>query len=533
MTLRIEILGEKAWRPIRDAAFERLAARGVDAAEVVLASMHNRHVGITPGLAAELAELLTGDRRGTPGTGVWSLVLRRLDSEVSSRAQSRSGPRARVGGGLVPSAAPYFFAFRVALPLIERACAELGRCVLFGESQSVSGGFDYRKYATDLRARIMRYSGADDPALATFWYDRAMTLKSLSTPGATKGRRFRAAPDVDPLSSSLMYRIQPDQRPLMPRKATHRPRAEAQRAVRQRRSEGGISGITVTRREADLGGILLSEFMNPEPILLDRLVNHGFYALLRPPRRRKKKHVLVAGMMPAPLPETYTGQLARAAWMHAMTVLAQRLIAADLKRSAFLWVEGDKYGADAECRVDLETIPEGGVPSVKQMMGQLHWMPSVHDRGRLRRADPALDLADSEAGADDWLRRAWRQAIRLPLQSTRPDQETGAAKRTGQRLPEADFQAVHVVAFLPETAWADGVDANIIIDRVKRNLGLGREKGRSVSALRVPATESRAPWLLAFEGERDFIDADLGDAAVARRLIHAWASRVADEVFGG
>lgn len=536
MTLRIEILGEAAWRPIRESAFARLGAREADAAEVVLLSMQNRHVGITPGLAAELAEILLDDRRGAASTTVWSLVLRRLDAEVSARGATVGG-RGRVGGGLVPSSAPYFFAFRIALPLIERACAELGRCVLFGDSQAVSGGFDYRKYATDLRARIMRYSGADDPALATFWYDRALTLKSLSTPGATRGRRFRAAPDIDPLSASLLYRIQPDQRPLTTRKATHRPRAEAQRAVRQRqrRSEGGISGITMTRREEDLGGILLSEFMNPEPVMLDRLVNHGFNALMRPPRRRKKRHVLVAGLMPSPVSGEYTGQLARAAWMHAMTVLSQRLLAADLRKSAFLWVESDTYGALSECRVDLDTIPEGALPSARQMMSQLHWIPSVHDRGRLKRVqtlEPRVDGNEAAEGSmESWVRSAWNRSVRSPHLSGRAEEDMAWGKAA--MLPVSDFQAVHVVVCVPQSEWSDNVDASAIVDRMRRALALGREKGRSVSVLRVPDVESTAPWLLAFEGEREFIDADLGDAAVARRLIHSWASRVADEVFGG
>lgn len=530
-------MGDASWRPIRDEAFARLGERHADAADVVLQSMHNRHVGITPGLAAELAEILLEDRRGASSATVWSLVLRRLDAEASGGEPAAAG-RIRTGGGLVPSSAPYFFAFRVALPLIERACSELGRCVLFGESQAVSGSFDYRKYATDIRARIMRYSGADDPALATFWYDRALTLKSLSTPGATRGRRFRAAPDIDPLSASLMYRIEPDKRPLKSRKATHRPRAEAQRAIRQRqrRSEGGISGITVTRREADLSGILMSEFMNPEPVMLDRLVNHGFYALMRPPRRRKKRHVLVAALMPAPLPEDYTGQVARAAWMHAMTVLSQRLLAADLRKSSFLWVEGDSYGALSECRVDLESIPEGGVPTARLMMGQLHWLPSVHDRGRLRRIDPrASSEADGASGGGDgienWVRTAWSRTIRMPHLGGRGDDDLAWGK--APMVPVSEFQAVHVVICLPEKAWSETADASAIVDRMRRALSLGQEKGRSVSVLRVPEVESQAPWLLAFEGEREFIDADLGDAAVARRLIHSWASRVADEVFGG
>ena len=132
-----------------------------------------------------------------------------------------------------------------------------------------------------------------------FWYQPASTLSSLVRSGADPGRS-RALPSADPVELGLLLRLRPritDSSWARKRKLSM-PTSPTQ--GRRRREEGYV-GIHITHRDEDLPAMLLSELIMPKLVRLDRLLNSGFFALERRPRRQRVRDVLVIGMLPPSL----------------------------------------------------------------------------------------------------------------------------------------------------------------------------------------------------------------------------------------
>src|SRR6185436_19227566 len=111
---------------------------------------------------------------------------------------------------------------------------------------------------------------------------------------------------------------------------------------------GRVEGLAQGRGEGQLGSMVLSEFLNPPLVLVDRLLNSGYLVHERRPRRAKLRDALVVGLMPHEVRATPQGAFAKACWLDCMSRLPRRLSSARLRDSEFRWIEGDA-GGRARC----------------------------------------------------------------------------------------------------------------------------------------------------------------------------------------
>lgn len=379
---RVVLVGPAAWQPLADAAFAPLDARRQRFARVLLRFFHDRHLGITPRLAADLAQLLRPDSSSSPAAGAWAPALGRMTAELP-------------GGALVPGAAAFYWLSRVAVPLLARACETVGVTHLFSAAEwPLPAGFAklYTAYARDLLAEV---AGTHHFSEA-FWTDRALTLHQLSRSGG------EGLAEVDETALAQLLRLKPDV-PDLPRPPARRLRPSPSYRPRRHRNEGGVDGIHRSRRLADLPGILKSEFVHPKEIRLERLLESGFFALRRPVREEKLRDVLIAAVLPPPSGGAVASHaLVKAGWLDALLRITAWLQQGGWTRSEFRWLEGDRFGRLRAHVRSLEELSHEAATR-RERLDALGFVPDFFDRhaeGVWPAAEPLPEL--------DWAAAAWR-----------------------------------------------------------------------------------------------------------------------------
>ncbi len=294
MPPRLEIVGRPAQALVSRSVLGRLTRPDRLLAEAILRTLHDRHVGITPELAADLVRLMRAVAQGQPATGLWAPLLDHLNRSSMSQAA--------VVGRLSGIASSYGLS-RVIEPLVARACDDIGELYLFSDSSCPEPrGFAgaYAAYRRRLHNRLGQLL-SDKQLPELFWIDRAMTLAAISRPPAAHSTELSDLPEVDLPGLAHLLRLQP-RLPQLGRQRLRQRRSPV-RASHLRpmlsRNEGGVDGIHQTRRLADLPSILLSELLQPPELLLDRLLSSGYLALRRPPEQQRRD-----GCRPAAAPSS-------------------------------------------------------------------------------------------------------------------------------------------------------------------------------------------------------------------------------------
>ncbi|MCC7368099.1 MAG: hypothetical protein IT306_06745 [Chloroflexi bacterium] len=401
--LQVRLVAPRVWQPQVADAFAMLAPHGPAAArlaETVLWTLHNRHVGITPWLVSQLVPLLLDPRtsaRGGASGGErgWQVVLRRLVQEITPPA--RDGPRAgQYHGGIALGASGTYTVLKVLTPLILAACAEIGQNCLFAADDagtSVSPEA-YTRYMQELATAILDRASkvpAPDPETGElprdpFWFEPAATLAGLVRRG-TDGSGSRALPSSDPVELGLLLRLRPRLTDSAWARRRQLPTPTAPTGG-QRRREAGYVGIHLTHRDEDLPAMLLSEMMMPRAIRLDRLLNTGYYALERKPRRQRVRDVLVVGMLPPSLAGRAGGDLVKASWVDFALRLSTLLRQHQLLKSELRWLEGDAFERFRACTFGLEDIPLSDAADDPVQLSQgrregllnaMRWLPGYVD----------------------------------------------------------------------------------------------------------------------------------------------------------
>jgi len=310
-------------------------------------------------------------------------------------------------------------------------------------------------------------------------------------------------------------------------------------------NEGGIDGVHRTSREADMGGILLSEFMQPKPLLFDRLLNTGFFVHRRPPPRDKPRHVLLAALMPWEVKRHLSGHLARASWIECMAQFAVLLQASHLTQSEFIWLEGDQFFNVTESRGLLTDLHGDISPKLDDMVNyrkrflfELGWLPSLLNRHQNRRK--LSHREGSENHLQNWVVQAW--AGQVDQAKWQHNDKKQKYKHKSSQLKVEAFQHVHVMVFLPPTDENNDQDSkHISLGNLRLKLGLKQEHG--VSIIRVPAAlDKLADWLIempnsgrvylwpeTYEHEEN----EPLENAIASRLLEHWLKQLIKEVFSG
>ena len=340
--------------------------------------MHNRHVGITPELAELLAYIIFHPGAQQKKGGVWSLVLERLMKELEL------GKRRL---GIVFQANSAYTVFRIAMPVIEKACALIGQCCLFCEDEDVSNidQIMYEEYALNLSNHIKQIT-TENKNNELFWKERALSLTSFSSMIKTR-KTFVSLPDIDTASLSFFLSLEPD----IPKKKQNiqhirdLPILHKHRKIKKLKEEG-IEGIHITREPEAINDILISEFINPEIILLDRLINTGYLAFKREPKREKLKDALIVAIIPWDVTNNLKIDFIKTCWFNCMMHLSILLREKKLQRSEFVWIEGDKFnnarfGNFSLEQMHLTAIKDKANKSYRNIfLTSLRWMPFYYDR---------------------------------------------------------------------------------------------------------------------------------------------------------
>jgi hypothetical protein len=499
-------------------------------AHAALWVLQDAHVGITPKLAHQLGRLFA--RKSPVEPGAWPKLFRRLQERLPRTERS----------GLVAGDAPVYVVQNLVKPIVREACAELGYACLLcqDDTEGAVTADEYAAYGASLERIASRIAAqlAEGPLFAA---EHGNIIAALSEP-SPHVRSRAVVPEIDRDSLALLLDL--DAELDFPERASRSTPAPSY--VRKRRpaaeGQGGrVEGLRQGRGEGQLGSMVLSEFLNPPLVLVDRLLNSGYLVHERRPRRAKLRDALVVGLMPHEVRATPHGAFAKACWLDCMARLARRLSSARLHDSEFRWIEGDAAG-----RTRRSSFPLGHLPP--EMAAGRHaafrdtfmtlsrWVPDYFETRagfRALQADP-----NTIASADEWTIAAWAAY-------GGQDERAGSDAPTGSIDPSTSlgtgsFSFVHVMVFHPpiddvRSAAAEGAAR---LGRLRAGLRLGYRRRRHASVTYVPGKLDRdtRPWH--FGSDSDPYRAltpspSEGGAALARALQSSWLDRLTKDIWHG
>lgn len=555
----VRLLPPAVWEPLLNVAFDGLPAPVSRLAHAIVVTLHDRHVGITPSLAAELAPLLLDPAARPKPHSLWAAVTTRLASELAPPDRARIGgqPATAPAFGLLLAARPLYVILRLALPLVETACRRLGRSYLFcaDDVPASDSANDYAAYASELAKTIASLAQEQEEPVKLRWQDWALTLSSLTRGGDLNHPHDQALAATDLPALGMLLRLDPE----LSSAATHAPKVRnlaRQRQIYNRQlKEGGIDGIRLTQDVDEIDTILLSEFLNPPLILADRLANSGFLAIRRQPKPVKLRDVLVAALMPGETRTQPSADLVKACWFDCMARLSLILRQNDLHQSEFRWIEGDAFGRERHQALLLRTIPQfeqtperSFSPNYRQsFLTALRWLPSYLDAHA--RFEPLPETAahkDGLAGLQDWLAQAW---LRQPENDGWRDwayevaqRREGAPlnpRRQGEdgRLDIRQFAYVHLMLFLP-AQWQDEPQAGHLLASAFGGLRLGHHPNAFLSLTWLPnRSDDLAHWRYQARQRPAAAlfaqDAEASLSEIAARLVETWLEQLTKEMWRG
>jgi hypothetical protein len=485
-------------------------------AHATLWVLQDAHVGITPKLAHELGRLLA--RKGSGESGVWPRLFRRLQEGLPRTERS----------GVVAGNAPVYVAQNVVKPIVRKACAEIGYTCLLCEDDTEGAvtADEYAAYGASLERIASRIAGqlAAEPL---FVAEHGNVVAALSEP-SPHGRSRAVVPEIDRATLALVLGL--DASVEVPERASRSAPAPSYVPKRRPATEGQggrVEGLRQARGEGQLGSMVLSEFLNPPLVLVDRLLNSGYLVHERRPRRAKLRDALVVGLMPHAVRATPQGAFAKACWLDCMARLARRLCSARLQDSEFRWIEGDA-GDRARCASfplrdvpsDLASRPHAAFRDA--FMTLARWVPGYFET----RAGFRPLRIDSHANAGEWAIAAWTSHVdaSTPLEASQVE----------------SFSFVHVMTFHPplDTPRGAAADAAERLGRLRAGLRLGYRRGRHASVTYVPGENERdtRPWHFGSDSDpyRALTPARSQNAgSLARELQSSWLDRLTRDIWHG
>lgn len=543
--LQIALVSPEIWQPLLQDSLAALEPREARFARAINEIMQNRHLGITPQLAADLAIALLKPAAQAQA-GAWSAVFERLLAELSTGRGPRSGGPRGARFGLVLNANPMYCVTRVAIPLLERVCRESKTNYLFCEEKVVSEVTReiYLGYSYHLAQRIKALAENQDRQDELFWQEIALTLSSFSR--RTLGQAS-ALPETDPAALALLLRLRAG-KPTVRRRLQKQQRFTSTSKHRQMRNrkEGGINGIQITRRAEDLDGMLLSEFINPELILSDRLANTGYFALQRQPKREMLRDVLLGAILPLGPKHGLIADFIKACWFEAVLHLSLLLRRHGMSSSEFRWTEGSPFGNTRQSAFLLKEMPtfqniHDGPPSEalrREFITALGWMPAFLDDRNL-----PVRLPDGVSGTEHrelerikrWVHASWTSQHELLKWRDQDKNRGGTNRDRGGHINIGEFSHAHVMVFLPASLRVEGQGADL--GSLFAGLGLSRRPGSHVSVTWIPDTVNPGPgWSYEtrngrggplFRGK----EPDLGARDMAGHIVETWLNQWIKEIW--
>lgn len=296
-------------------------------AQAVLREWHGRHLGILPPEALALTAALFFPAEVGRLHAPWAAVFAALDRVARpdlgfDAAASEEHQAAR---GLLPASRhPALVLNRLAAPLWRRAQEQVGAVYLACDDTfaAPASDADLDLYRNAVNAAITNLV-SDVAALS--WLEETLWL--LSTADGPRPTDRPLGSRLDPLGLRLLrdlVTVLPDLPPLrINNKADQR---RAQRRVRDR-AEEGYAGIHLTRRLEDVGNVLFSEFMQHRMVAADRLMNSGYLAYQRTPKRDPLQRTQLIALLPTASLMAEHAAFFKVCWLEAVMRFAFQALA--------------------------------------------------------------------------------------------------------------------------------------------------------------------------------------------------------------
>lgn len=437
-----------------DAALQRTT-------EAILDTLHNRHVGISAVLAANLAPLLLYPEQLSQAASPWDCVRDRLLEDLKPENVEHS--QVDLLTYIQPfSARPGFVLLRIVEPLVRDAIRVMKLNYLFSESSEITEPLPrtYQEYADAMDRWICRLAAPsqdkDNPnEWDLFWKDLATILKGMVIDSKSRQSKL---PESSPLSRAAFYRLNPK----APRDSHHlrsahiRKKAEAYSPSKTE----GVSEIKKTTSLSDLPDMLTSELINPEVILHHRIYNEGFNAKQREAPDDKKRDVLVCTFLPSGFEHTPTKDTLQAVWFETVCRFSWQLLHWGLSASEIRWIEGDPLGRHRShsCLLHQLTGHMMGTqpvypPSFRYHFTEIYqWMPMFLDP-TLQFELPEYAPEEKDTAQDalrEWVKVTWRsQKDNTDWTHFEQSQTHRHASVRPQAVPYSQFSHIIAMVFLP------------------------------------------------------------------------------------
>ena len=311
-------------------------------AEALFHALQDRHIPITPKLAADLAAM--AEIKFPAEAPRWGAGF--------DRAAEAIGMPGKLGRSGYWSDLFDEFVRVVAEPVLRLAARSLGEVLLFSSRSAPSGTVapQYQTYADRLELAVDGVLRGDWREPTGIWTYAGVSLLTAYRKRVERrrhtGSRTNPYPNrPDPATTRLLFEIEPDFGDELDRiKKTLRTRIRSRRersGIRPR--EGGVTGVDQSRRLEDLGDALPSTFLLPPQLLTVKLLEEGFSLTHRPPHRHPSRDLLVVCFNRAQL-GAGPASLIKAAWADATLRLRGILAELSYERCELCWCDITDYG---------------------------------------------------------------------------------------------------------------------------------------------------------------------------------------------
>jgi hypothetical protein len=540
----IKLISPSVWQYIAHNTFWGLPQEISLKAQAIVGTLHNRHIGISPQSAVGLASLIVEPHNSRYAGSAWKSVLERLENEVTMGKHTL---------GILPGALTPYTVIRLAAPIIKEACQKINMCCLFCEDEIECDitPDDYKRYSSLLEIEIKKMAENKEDSFQLFWTDRAVTLSAYSR-GVFQWEHIpEGLPETSPPSLGLMLRLKPEtpkdkNKPRLPKPLTQ----PLKNKETNKTHEGGFSGVHVTRRQEDMGDILLSEFINPPLLLAERLTNNGYLALRRQPKRENMRDALIIGMMPGDIQSALSRDFIKTCWLDTLSRLGLLLLQTGQIRSEFRWLEEDssELGLTKTCSFLLQNLPapfEDIIPGStitptlrREFLAAMGWLPQYLDtHNRFEIKMKGNGKKQEPLSSQQWAFSTWRNQ-QENLLWTNHEPGTFPHKLQGnKKLEVSRFTTVYIMLFLPaEKRQKDFVSSSTVLSTVSAGFGFGNGSNRKLGITWVPKKiEALDQWAVDFRGKQDTVlfpsaspqqNTTWNIHRIAGRLIESWKNHL-------
>ncbi len=454
--------------------------------KALLIMFHERHIGITPELARELAPVLL---RGTcPLFGFGQQICGRLAAVFNPEKKS---VRSNDIAGWIKNT-PEYTILRIISPLIVHACQKIREIQLFCDQTNLPTAEVDKNYHKKLSQELdqlcktpdtTNYLRASSPdSWELFWQETAYMLRALNKPQMSSSKNDM--PAVHPPTAAFLFRLHDEPKP---KNDEIFRRLHDLVILTPDRKQGGIQDIRVGRGLDDIEDMVFSEWVNPSAVWQDRVINSGYLAIEREARKEKRRDMLFMGVMPAITrrqknwqnpdqgKSELSAEFAKVCWFNFIAYVGQLLWQAGLTNSEFRWIEEDKFG-----RIHIESyiLPniylKSDNPRLQDQawvstadwsttridfLNRLQWLPHFVDKHTryhplsfFRRSQENVANNDPIEKIKNWLHTVHKYQLENADWDKVPEQNhplVSALKAKGNKLAVADFLFAHEMIFMP------------------------------------------------------------------------------------